>query len=363
MEYTRSWILIFVLWLCQTLPTTMGYTSGQLRALNAPHIDLTLHSDIQRSVSNLGIKNNKLVHKTHRGCRGGKCNDRVNKPDIFEKCNETGKPMIPTILTATRTVKPHNQVSDPTNLIQVPVNKWNVPSLLNANIRSINNKYDELAILCKDQSVDLIFLTESWCTEDTITTPLSGYACIRHDRNNGQRGGGVMCYVNESIPYKHWTDLDHVDHETLWITLRPYRLPRCYSQLILGIIYHPPKAKNFELSCHISRTLDTLLNRHPNAGIILTGDFNHFQDKYITNQYIIVQIVNKPTRDDKILDKIYTNMCDIFNSVAILPPIATSDHRAVLLQPQPDMKKFYQNRNHQVEQRRSGPNERTYVRS
>ena len=60
-----------------------------------------------------------------------------------------------------------------------------------------------------------------------------------------------------------------------------------------------------------------------------------------------------------ILDKIYTNICDIFKSAAILPPIATSDHRAVLLQPQPDMKNFNRNRNRQVEQRRAGPNERT----
>ena len=129
-----------------------------------------------------------------------------------------------------------------------------------------------------------------------------------------------------------------------WITLRPYHLPRCYSQIILGIIYHPPKANNFELSCHISRhisrNLDILLNRHPNADIILTGDFNYFQDNYITHQYNIAQIVNKPIRHDDKLDKIYINIYEIFNSVAILRPIATSNYRAVLFQPQPDIKKF-----------------------
>ena len=80
--------------MCQNLPTAMEYTTGQLRALNAPYIGLTLHSDIQKSVSNLGIKNNRLVYKTYRRRLGRRCNDYTNKPDILEKCNDLGKPMI-----------------------------------------------------------------------------------------------------------------------------------------------------------------------------------------------------------------------------------------------------------------------------
>ena len=64
---------------------------------------------------------------------------------------------------------------------------------------------------------------------------------VRKDRS-GQRGGGVCAFVKSNIPFVPLPDLCCPDHESLWLKLRPYRLPREYSCIVVGLVYHPPQA-------------------------------------------------------------------------------------------------------------------------
>jgi hypothetical protein len=91
-------------------------------------------------------------------------------------------------------------------------------------------------------------------------------------------GGGILCaYVHHSIPAERLTYFEPPDLEILWIHLKPYRLPRHTSTILLGVIYHPPSAKaedNQLLIEHVNSNVDSLLNKYLDALIVLTGDFN-----------------------------------------------------------------------------------------
>ena len=60
----------------------------------------------------------------------------------------------------------------------------------------------------------------------------------------GRLHGGVCAYIQEgNCRYKQLKDLNCCeDHESLWLYLRPNRLPRGFSCIIAGVIYHPPRA-------------------------------------------------------------------------------------------------------------------------
>ena len=121
--------------------------------------------------------------------------------------------------------------------------------------------------------------------------------------------------------------------ETLWLTIYPYKLPREVSCITVGVIYHPPNSNNTELYNHISHCLDHILQVHPDSGVLLVGDFNHFKDASIKQSFKLVQLVKKPTRGDNILDKILTNMDKFYATPQILPPLGASDHFVVTCHP------------------------------
>ena len=85
-------------------------------------------------------------------------------------------------------------------------------------------------------------------------------------------------YIKSSIPFKVLQDLQDEYFESLWLYLRPYKLPRGFSCLIVCVIYHPPAGDNNALIDHITSKLDLALIKHPNAGIFLVGDFNRCPD-------------------------------------------------------------------------------------
>jgi len=82
------------------------------------------------------------------------------------------------------------------------------------------------------------------------------------------------------------------------------------------------------MSLHYS--LDTATREHPQAGIMVLGDFNRLRDTALIS-YPLKQVVKAPTRKAAILDKIYTNLQDWYDLPVVLPNVSRSDHRAVLM--------------------------------
>ena len=213
-----------------------------------------------------------------------------------------------------------------------------LPVILGVNARSLSiEKADELLSVSSLNDVSCVCITETWfkdCMSDE-SVGLSGYCCERKDRV-GPVGGGVACYVAATVPYDRLLDFEDNEHEVMWIRLRLHKLPRRFASIVIACIYHPPNSDNSSMREYIIATLDGILRRHPDCGIILFGYFNQLRDMFLRTQYGFAQLVNTATRNSAILDKLWTNMEPVYDTPAVLDTLGTSDHRMVLLKPSYD---------------------------
>ena len=108
-----------------------------------------------------------------------------------------------------------------------------------------------------------------------------------------------------------------------------------------AVVYHSTvlrQSENAELCSHIQCNVDSFLQLHPDAIILITGDFN-FRSTGLDANHIkritgLSQIIKVATRADVIIDWCLTNSRDnIFQSIQ-LPPIGTSDHYTILMKAQ-----------------------------
>lgn len=79
------------------------------------------------------------------------------------------------------------------------------------------------------------------------------------------------------IPFSYWDELSNDDLETKWVIIQTQRLPRQVSVIIIGGIYHHPPlpyAKDQPMISYILAGMERILQKHPDAGIILTADLN-----------------------------------------------------------------------------------------
>ena len=70
---------------------------------------------------------------------------------------------------------------------------------------------------------------------------------------------------------------------------------------------------------------------YPNAGIIMCGDFNELDAKWLSNSLSLKQVVNVPTRGNHMLDLIFSNCPEYYNTPVTLPPLGLSDHLCEML--------------------------------
>ena len=210
------------------------------------------------------------------------------------------------------------------------------PSVLLANAMSLLPKIDEVRCVVHEENPDLVCITETWLHASTINEHLfiPGYNVMFKNRAS-QLHGGVCIYIKNLIPYKRLSDLEDPEFEVLWSYIRPPRLPRGTSCIIVGTIYHPPRSDDSAMLDYLITTLISLEGLYPGCGILLTGDFNHLKIQRLVAQFKMKQLVRIPTRGNNILDLIITNMHQAYdcNSVCTIPPFGLSDHNGVLLRP------------------------------
>ena len=115
------------------------------------------------------------------------------------------------------------------NLTPIPTLKWRLPTLLNSNTRSIVHKIDEMTNIIDDNEVDIACVTETWLSDEVphCVTDIDGYTCERRDRVD-RRGGGVLTYIRNSIPYHRLSILECDEVESLWLLVRDKCMPRNY---------------------------------------------------------------------------------------------------------------------------------------
>ena len=113
----------------------------------------------------------------------------------------------------------------------------------------------------------------------------------------------------------------------------PTRLPRTVSCILIACIYYTQQTDYLKMREHIITSIDAVIRKHPECGIIVTGDFNQLNDFFLKTHYRFVQIVNGGTRGNAVLDKIWTNMDKLYMSPITLSELGKSDHNMVLLKP------------------------------
>ena len=208
--------------------------------------------------------------------------------------------------------------------------------LLLSNTMSLAPKIDEIRCCILELKPDVACFTETWL-HDSINDNhiyIPEFNFILKNRTTGTHGG-VSLYIKNSINFKSLAHLQVNNIEVLWAWLRPKRLPRGVPCIIIGTIYHPPNADDNEMLTYLSTTLTTIESQYPGCGILLAGDFNRLNVSRLLTQFKMKQLVRSPTRGDRILDLVLTNLHQMYdkNGVEILPPCGLSDHNVVLLHP------------------------------
>ena len=96
---------------------------------------------------------------------------------------------------------------------------------------------------------------------------------------------GVCVYLNELIPFTILDDFTVKTDglEVLWIKIRPTRLPREYSDIILSLVYHRPIAINSIMLEYLTGCWSDIESKHPNIGIIVLGDLNQLNSRLKSN--------------------------------------------------------------------------------
>ena len=79
--------------------------------------------------------------------------------------------------------------------------------------------------------------------------------------------------------------------------------------------------------------MDSALFQFPNAAIMLVGDFNRIDYRFLCSHFNLRQTVQDPTRGNAILDLIFTNLSRYYNTPEILPGIGLSDHNSFIICP------------------------------
>ena len=204
-----------------------------------------------------------------------------------------------------------------------------------ANTQSLASKIDEVQSVMLNVKPDLGFFTETWLRETISDSQVNipGYSFIARNRCVDIHGG-VGLYIHDSIKFKPLDEFSDPDFESLWVWLRPSRLPRGFPCLVAGTVYHPQLgANNSGMLNHLTTTLTDIVGQYPGCGIFVCGDFNRLSLSRLTSQFKLKQIIDKPTRGDKILDLVLTNLSHTYdeNAVYTLPPFGLSDHNVVIV--------------------------------
>ena len=79
--------------------------------------------------------------------------------------------------------------------------------------------------------------------------------------------------------------------------------------------------------------IDTMVRKHPECGIIITGDFNQLKENFLKLHYRFIQVVNIVAREKATLDKIWTNMHDFYSTPVSISELGTSDHYMIVWKP------------------------------
>ena len=183
----------------------------------------------------------------------------------------------------------------------------------------------------------IIGITESWLdttNRDFIAEfKLPGYTTFSCEREN-RVGGGVILYIKSTLNPISVKTGTITNVNTVFVEIKNKS-----SKVILGLIYRPPgqplevdrilSESIFEISCR----RETIIMGDFNLPVTRWGDLlnSHTGRDLYTNllESDLHQYVNRPTRDNNILDLIFSTSENLVNEVNVGPVFSSSDHRII----------------------------------
>ncbi len=199
-----------------------------------------------------------------------------------------------------------------------------LPSILLANVQSLENKMDNLrARISFQRDCNIFCLTETWLTPtvpDTAVKPSDNFSVLRMDRTaeaGKTKGGGVCFMIN-----RKWCDPRNIS---------TFYLPREFSSIVITSVYIPPQADTSLALFKLHDELSGYNKKHPDAAFIIAGDFNKANLKKVLPNFH--QHISCPTRGLNTLDHCYTPLKNAYKAHS-LPAFGKSDHAAIFLTPE-----------------------------
>ena len=115
------------------------------------------------------------------------------------------------------------------------------------------------------------------------------------------------------------------------VILRPIRLPKGFSSLIVAVVYYPHwiKDENDSTRDHLFQSLSQAESLHANFALIAVGDFNCLDIISLKKHFRLKQVVKKPTRKNTIIDPVFTNLHQYYDEPRSFPPSGLSDHNTI----------------------------------
>ena len=220
------------------------------------------------------------------------------------------------------------------------------------NMRSIWSKLSSLSEDMDERCTDFTILSEV-CEKKESTKhkqrieevfEMKDMHYFSTARPGTKRGGGAAITAKGNKFHVSKLNIDIPKPlEVVWGLLRPKDPIGGISKIVICSFYCPPKSrKKGALIDHMAITINKLKILHPKASYIIAGDKNDLNE----NEILAIcpsfrQIVLKPTRKDKTLTIVITDLHRLFQEPFIIPPVPVdrgaagvpSDHLGVLVLP------------------------------
>ena len=125
----------------------------------------------------------------------------------------------------------------------------------------------------------------------------------------------------------------------MWLWLRPLRLPRSLSGIIVGAMYFPEAPADLQRTraSYIIECIDSVKSAHPDCGVVLLGNFNTLNVMNILANHTLKQLVREPTRGNNVLDLVISNLASYYYKPVVSAHLGSSDHRPFTGYPIPTM--------------------------
>jgi hypothetical protein len=210
--------------------------------------------------------------------------------------------------------------------------------MLNVTSLAKPNAKQHLTADIRNASSDIALIVETWFCDKHCDTELAidEFVLFQHDRKSGRKGSGLCAYVGNNICCEI---LDISDCNSMECSSNSVEIMWLLCQYkdainVIGLCYHPPAPlyKPVESVSQLSSNIDTIMQDYHVDILVVTGDFNPLDIKFLVCNYGHIQIVDNPTHGRNLIDKVCINRSDLY-CASVCTSFVHIKHKAVTAAP------------------------------